>query len=210
MALPGRSRRTPGARCGNHPPSVVLRALAFVTTSHRPSYLRRSGCAAGDAAFSERRSGCPARRPVVTVHADPVARATALGADRNLAPLGQLGWPRFTQLRTTARCHPTSPGRRSDPPKRNDPLPRRHRRSPDGTSSPSSAMVPHHPGRSRRPSQLPAPAADRTAFRLPGSPPEWLGEYVPCSDPAAPSRPLSASAEAAASLARSGVRFPEQ
>jgi len=89
--LPGRSRRTPGARCGNYPPSVVLRALAFVTTSHRPSYHRLSGCAAGDAAFSERRSGFPFRRPIVTNHVSAVTCASAFSSDQNLAHPGPVG-----------------------------------------------------------------------------------------------------------------------
>jgi hypothetical protein len=70
-----------GALRRTHPPSVDLRALAFVSTcSHRPSRRPRAAWRAMPL------FGVPGRSPgalsVATVHADPVSRVIEIGADQ--------------------------------------------------------------------------------------------------------------------------------
>ncbi len=161
---PGRSRRTTGAPGWDHPPSVVLRALAFPTTSHRPLRSVRPIArtpVAWRAMPRCRTDSTVARRsdPSSPVHADPVARALDHWCRSRLRATASWGGsvtsclaPRFPR-----------PARRSGPTLvTSPPTPvTRHRQQilvDDGSPPPRSDPTP---------SQLPAPAPTEQRPGLP-------------------------------------------
>ena len=172
---PGRSRRASRGTQAGHPPLVVLRALACVSTcSHRPSRCPK----AARRAMSVCRlwSGCPDHRRIGTVHADPVARVDVASPDRNHSVDGQLGWPPIARPHATApypaSANQDGPGGCTDDP---------------GVPVPSAGprrlglpLAPVGPDVSR---SCPRSSSPRSTPRFPEPPAEMAG-VCPCPDPA--------------------------
>ena len=154
----------PGRLARTHPPPVDLWALACISTYN---IARLANGVAGDAHFPDPTSGCPNLNSTspFTLTRLPVPSIPVPG---NRSPRDQLGWPRTTQLPTTAPCPSClEPDRLAAATRLLEPP--QHISVADG--SPSTRSDP-------APSQLPALDADSSLPRLPEARLEVAGEYV--------------------------------